>query len=468
MQLKITVIGAGFVGIPTALSFASDGFFVTLVEKDSRKLEVLRAGKMPLYEPGLDDALTTALAAKTLTLMSSDDLAAAIKGSRFIYLTLPTPTINGKCDIRALENACKDLAPHLAPGQVVVVKSTVRPGTTQHLYDLIAQNAPQLQSPQGCLLDMGMNPETLAEGTAWRDVRKPDRIIFGRRNSAIDPYVHQLFAPRILDDKGKLRIFNSYESAELSKYLSNALLAARLSMLNETARVCEEVGADIREVADGAGRDSRIGLRFLHPSLMWGGSCFGKDILSLKEAGESLHLSMPMSGAVHAANEYGLTRFIERLDRHFHSLANKTIAVWGLAFKPETSDVRYSPAVLVVKSLLEKGAYVRVHDFKAITEAKVELGEHPRLTYVSVAEKYPMLQDADALILLTEWDGYRNPDWMEVARFLKKPGLVADMRSIWDSALVTKHNLDYLGAGRSLLRAGTPHHAYERALGDLK
>jgi UDPglucose 6-dehydrogenase len=317
--------------------------------------------------------------------------------------------------------------------------------------------------------DMAMNPETMAEGTACADLAKPDRIMVGRINRALDPFFEKLYKAQTIDDPEKLRLYNSFESAELAKYAANGFLSTKTSFVNETARLAAKVGADIREVTDGMARDSRIGKFFLHPSKHgYGGSCFDKDIKGMEMIGKSFGLPMHLSRANHESNAYCIEDAVNDIVKYFDGgVRDQIVGVWGLAFKQGTDDVRNSQQLDVVKRLLDLGAIVQAHDPKAMEHVRFLCEKYPKLHLVE-GGKYPAARNARALIIQTEWSHYRNPEFEELKSLMHMPALIADHKTLFNPQDITDAGFDYLGAGRQFRKAGSKPLIFHRELPELK
>ncbi len=432
--MKIAVIGTGYVGLVTGTCFADSGNEVVCVDIDADKIAALNAGKVPIYEPGLEEMVEYNLAAKRL--MFTTDLAAAVKPAEIIYLAVGTPqNSNGSANLLALWSVVEGIAPHLREDAVVVTKSTVPVGTNAHIYA-------QLQELTGRDCDVASNPEFLKEGAAIDDFVKPDRVVVGVRNQRSADVLQQLYEPFLRTEHPFLVM--TPESAEMTKYVANALLATKISFINEMANLCERMGGDINDVRRGIGHDSRIGFAFLFPGVGYGGSCFPKDVRALSAMATELGIVPRMLTAVDAVNELQKKVMIEKVDQHFQQdLSNKTFAVWGLAFKPRTDDIREAPALVLIDHLLAQGARVQVHDPEAMPNVRAVYGD--KLTYCELQAE--ALQGADALVIMTEWKDYHRPNWEEMLAALKEP-TIFDGRNLYDSHRMHDLGFRYYSVGR--------------------
>jgi UDPglucose 6-dehydrogenase len=439
--VKVVVVGTGYVGLVTATCLAESGNEVTGVDKDARKVETLVGGKLPIYEPGLLELVQRNRREGRLTF--STDLGASVQPARLIFIAVGTPqSESGDADLSAIWAVADEVARHLkaaAPGppgsRVVVVKSTVPVGTNTRLYDrLRAAGCPHL--------DVASNPEFLKEGAALDDFMKPDRVVVGVRRPEVADVLRELYAPFLRTEQPFLAM--SPESAEMTKYAANAMLATKISYINEMANLCDRLGADVNDVRRGIGHDARIGFQFLHPGPGYGGSCFPKDVQALLGMGRALGLSLDLQAAVDRVNQRQKQVLFEKVRRHYGGdLKGKTVAVWGLAFKPRTDDIRESPALALVDSLLAAGVSVRVHDPEAMANVRAAYGD--RLTYAD--RPYGALEGADGLAVVTEWPEFRNPDF-EVMRRLLKERVIFDGRNLYDPKAMHGYGFAYYGIGR--------------------
>ncbi len=432
--MQIAIVGSGYVGLVTAACLADSGNHVVAIDNDRAKIEALRSGRCPFFEPGLEE-----LAGKNMRsgrLRFSTDLARGVADARVIFLAVGTPPrADGSADLSAIESAAVEVARGLTGPAILVTKSTVPVGTGARLEALIAAN-----TPHRC--PVVSNPEFLKEGSALSDFLRPDRVVIGADDPAAGDEIAELHQPFVRNNKPILRMGRA--AAELTKYAANAYLATRISFINEIADVCEHLNVDVNDVRRGIGSDQRIGHHFLYPGLGYGGSCFPKDVQALASFGRAAGADCQLLEAVHRRNLAQGQRMVRRvLDRLGENLAGKRLAAWGLAFKPETDDVREAPALTVIEALLKAGAQVAVHDPRAMESARRVLGE--RVTYHP--EPYAALQDADALLILTEWMEFRSPDFRRIAAMLRQP-LIFDGRNLYAAATMRRYNFEYYSVGR--------------------
>jgi UDPglucose 6-dehydrogenase len=432
--MKIAVIGTGYVGLVTGTCFADSGNDVTCVDIDERKIANLRQGIIPIYEPGLKELVLRNAAAERL--LFTTDLAAAVQSAQLVYLAVGTPpSEDGSADLSALRTVVRAIAPHLAANAIVVTKSTVPVGTC-------AEIESRLLELTGRQVDVASNPEFLKEGAAINDFMKPDRVVVGVRRDAVAAVLQQLYEPFLRTDHPFLVM--SPESSELTKYVANALLSTKISFINEMANLCERLGGDINDVRRGIGHDARIGFAFLFPGVGYGGSCFPKDVRALASIAQRVGVVPRILNAVDDVNHAQKTVLQEKIERHFGGdLRGKIIAVWGLAFKPQTDDIREAPALVLIDRLLELGAKVQVHDPEAMENVKHSYGD--RLSYA----KQPMeaLPGADALAIITEWSEFRNPDFAAIKKRMNKP-VIFDGRNLYRLSQMRSEGFSYYSIGR--------------------
>jgi UDPglucose 6-dehydrogenase len=432
--VKIAVIGTGYVGLVTATCLAESGNDVVGIDKDARKVETLTSGRLPIYEPGLLELVERNRREERLRFTT--DLAAGIQPAELIFVAVGTPPKDdGSSDLSAVR-AVGDAVADAAQGpKIVVIKSTVPVGTNRALAERLADRGARQ-------LHVASNPEFLKEGAAVDDFMKPDRVVVGVRRPEVGEVLRELYAPFLRTERPFLVM--SPESAEMTKYVANAMLATKISFINEMANLCERMQADVNDVRRGIGHDERIGFQFLFPGSGYGGSCFPKDVASLismaKQAGTPAHLIE----AVDRVNQAQKRVLGEKIKRHFGAeLKGKTLAVWGLAFKPRTDDVREAPALVLIDDMLAEGVRLRVHDPEALANVKALYGE--RLVYCD--RPYGALEGADALAIVTEWQEFRRPDF-EVMRRLMRGHVVFDGRNIYEPAGFEKFGFTYYGIGR--------------------
>ncbi|QHT68328.1 UDP-glucose/GDP-mannose dehydrogenase family protein [Rhodocytophaga rosea] len=432
--MKIAVVGTGYVGLVTGTCFAETGNEVTCVDIDVKKVEKLKNGIIPIYEPGLDILFERNIKAKRLRFTT--DLAEGIKEAQIIFLALPTPPgEDGSADLKYILKVSDDLGPLLQDYTVIIDKSTVPVGTAEKVRDRIAKNAK-------VEFDVVSNPEFLREGVAVEDFMKPDRVVIGTESEKAQKVLTHLYNPLVR--QGNPIIFMDERSAEMTKYAANAFLATKITFMNEIANLCEKVGANVDHVRMGIGSDSRIGKRFLFAGIGYGGSCFPKDVQALAKTSEEYNYDFKILQSVMEVNEIQKTKLIPKIKDYFDgALKGKTIAVWGLAFKPYTDDIREAPSLINIKELLEAGAKVKAYDPEAAENVKNIFGNKITLT----DGPYSALENADALLIVTEWPLFRTPDFGVVSKLLKNK-VIFDGRNLFDIAEMKELGYTYYSIGR--------------------
>jgi UDPglucose 6-dehydrogenase len=432
--MRIAMVGTGYVGLVTGTCFADSGNNVTCVDIDENKIEQLRAGEIPIYEPGLADLVKQNVAAGRLEF--STDLATAVAVAEVIYLAVGTPQDeDGSADLAALLGVTEAMAPHLLEDAVVVIKSTVPVGTN-------ARVTAQLKELTGRDCAVANNPEFLKEGAAVDDFLKPDRVVVGVRDPEVGELLRELYEPFLRTEKPFLVM--SPESAELTKYVANALLATKISFINAMANLTERMGGDINDVRRGIGHDSRIGFQFLFPGVGYGGSCFPKDVRALVSSCREVRIDPQMLLAIDQVNESQKQVLLNKIEKHFGGkLKGKCIAVWGLAFKPRTDDIREAPALVLLDNLIAHGAKLRVHDPAAMENTRQIYGE--KLTYFD--RPMDALDGAEALAINTEWSEFRHPDFKEMCRRMASP-VIFDGRNLFNPKRMATHGFTYHSIGR--------------------
>jgi len=431
--LKIGVVGTGYVGLVVGACLAETGNTVVCVDNNRAKVDALRRGEIPIYEPGLNEMIPRNVAEDRLRFTT--DLAEAVRSSEVLFIAVGTPQDgDGSADLTYVLQVAEGIAKAMDGFRVVITKSTVPVGTSALVKKKLAEGT---KHPFAVV----SNPEFLKEGTAVDDFLKPDRVVIGTDDPKVEQTMRQLYEPFVRT--GNPIMVMDHASAEISKYAANAMLATRISFMNEIANLCDQVGADVREVRHAMGRDSRIGPSFLFPGVGYGGSCFPKDIKALIRVGRDHGVEMRVVEAVDRANEAQKVILLPRLEGVLGGLEGKTIALWGLAFKPKTDDMRAAPALSIIEQLLEKGASVRAYDPKAGHEAKRTLGQ--RITYCT--RSYEALEGADALLVVTEWNEFREPDFARMKSLLRRP-VIFDGRNIYDPAEMKRQGFEYQGIGR--------------------
>ena len=431
--MKVAVVGTGYVGLVVGACLAETGNDVVCADVDAAKIKHLKANKLPIYEPGLEPIVIRNQREGRLTFTT--DVGSAVERSEVVFIAVGTPPDeDGSADLQHVLAVATTIGKHMNATKVVVTKSTVPVGTARKVR---AQIARETSTP----FHVCSNPEFLKEGAAVEDFMKPDRVVVGVDSPEAAKVIEELYTPFVRT--GNPLIVMDIPSAEMTKYAANAMLATRISFMNQIAQLCETVGADVTQVRRGIGSDRRIGQAFLFPGPGYGGSCFPKDVKALIRSGTEHKLPLDILSAVEAANHRQKKVLFEKLKRHLGSLGGKVIAVWGLAFKAETDDVRESPALVLIEELLAAGAKVQAHDPAAMETAAHHLGK--RVTYAG--HGFDALQDADALAIVTEWLEYRNPDFARMKQLLKRP-LIVDGRNLYDPALARAAGLEYFGIGR--------------------
>jgi len=433
--MKIAMIGTGYVGLVTGTCFADSGNEVTCIDIDQSKIEKLSQGKVPIYEPGLAEMVVRNASAGRLHFTT--ELDQAVRSATIVYLAVGTPSAeDGAADLTALWQVVDRIGLSLSPGAVVVIKSTVPVGTNAELCQRLLE-----RTGRDC--DVASNPEFLKEGAAINDFMFPDRVVVGVRRPEVATVLRDLYAPFLRTDKPFLVM--SPESAEMTKYVANALLSTKISFINEMANLCEKLQADVNDVRRGIGHDQRIGFAFLFPGVGYGGSCFPKDVRALSTMARKLGMEPRMMDAVEAVNNSQKLVLVNKIKAHFHNqLADRIIALWGLSFKPRTDDIREAPALVLIDQLLEAGAKVRVHDPVAMDNVREIYGDN--LLYGN----HPMdvLTSADALAINTEWGEFRNPDFAEIRRRMAAP-LIFDGRNLYDPKNMAAAGFTYYSIGRN-------------------
>jgi UDPglucose 6-dehydrogenase len=432
--MRIAVIGTGYVGLVAGTCFADSGHSVISVDVDEKKIAQLRAGETPIFEPGLSEILGKNIAAERLTF--STDLPAAVKASEVVFIAVGTPQgEDGNADLRIAMQVAHQIAAAVERYTVVANKSTVPVGTASRMQAEIAART-------SVEVDVISNPEFLKEGAALDDFLKPDRIVIGASSEKARAIMAELYAPFVRTESPIY--FMDPRSAELTKYAANAMLAARISFMNDVAALCERVGADVDAVRKAMGADERIGQKFLFPGCGYGGSCFPKDVKALVATARSHGLDFALLAAVDAVNDRQKRLLAQKAKVHFGgALRGKKLGIWGLAFKPKTDDLRAAPALALIDELLAEGALVTAHDPVAIENARRLLGERVQF----VQNPYAAVEGADALFLVTEWNEFRQPDFARIKSAMKQPVLF-DGRNVWNAKRVREMGFTYYGVGR--------------------
>jgi UDPglucose 6-dehydrogenase len=432
--MNLTVIGAGYVGLVAGTCFAESGNDVICVDIDANKIDLLNSGKVPIYEPGLEEMVRRNAAEQRLSFTA--DMVGAVKKATIIFIAVGTPQgLNGNANLDYVRATAKGVAKAMDSFKIIVTKSTVPVGTTDQIKQWISE---ETAHPFAVI----SNPEFLKEGAAVEDFMKPDRVVLGGDHADALETVKELYEPFVRT--GNPILIMDSRSAEMSKYASNAMLATKISFINEVARLCEQMNADIGEVRRAISLDRRIGPHFIFPGVGYGGSCFPKDIRAMIGMGGAVQ-EMVLLKAVETVNERQKGLLVEKVKRHFGAeLSNLTLAVWGLAFKPRTDDMRDAPAITVIESLLDGGARVQAFDPEAMEEARKIFADRIQYTH----RNYDALHGASALLILTEWNEFRRPDFGRIKKLLKQP-IIFDGRNIYDPSELQKLGFTYYSIGRS-------------------
>lgn len=433
--MNIAVIGTGYVGLVTGTCFAESGNKVTCVDIDPEKLQKLNNGIIPIYEPGLEAIFLRNI--KEGRLSFTKDLAEAAHSSEIIFLALPTPPMeDGSADLKYVLQVAKDLAAIIREYKVIVNKSTVPVGTADKVKAIFTANT---QVP----VDVCSNPEFLREGSAVEDFMKPERVVIGTDSPRVIEIMNRLYKPFVMS--GNPLIFMDVRSSELTKYAANSFLATKITFMNEIANLCERVGADVDNVRVGIGSDSRIGKRFLFPGVGYGGSCFPKDVQALYHTATEYRYDFQILSAVMAVNNTQKAILIEKIISYFgEDLSGLSFAVWGIAFKPNTDDIREAPALVIIQELLKRGASVVAFDPEAMLETKKH---YPHLNITYATSRDEALKNQDALLIITEWNEFRTPDFEKIKTSLKQP-VVFDGRNILNPEEMRNFGFYYGSIGR--------------------
>ncbi len=438
--MRIAVIGTGYVGLVSGTCFAEVGNKVTCVDVNAEKIAKLKQGVIPIYEPGLEEMVLSNVAHNTL--FFTTDLAEAVKDAEIAFIAVGTPMgDDGSADLQYVLSVAQGIGEAMQGELIIVDKSTVPIGTADKVRDTV----------QAALNKRGVthrfhvvsNPEFLKEGKAIQDFLKPDRVVIGADSEYAFQKMKALYASFFLQHERFITM--DIRSAEMTKYAANAMLATKISFMNEIANICERVGADVNKVRIGVGSDSRIGYSFIYPGCGYGGSCFPKDVLALKKLAEEVDYKAELIEAVDNVNnrqKYVIAQKV--IKKYGEDLAGKTFAVWGLSFKPETDDMREAPAIYIIKELVKRGATIQAYDPKAVHEAKICYLKDIPVTYVD--SKYEALKGADALLLLTEWKEFRVPDFDEIARLLKEK-VIFDGRNQYNAFALPTKGWEYVQVG---------------------
>lgn len=441
-NMKVAIIGTGYVGLVTGACLAETGNEVWCVDKNEEKIAKLLDGVIPIYEPGLEPLVKRGL--KEERLFFTTNLAKAVKNTDICFLTVDTPPAkNGAPDLTNVFAVAENLGERLTPPCLVVTKSTVPVGTTTKVKEKIAAKL----KARGINADgfaVASNPEFLKEGTSVQDFRYPDRIVVGVENPTDANVLKELYEPFMR--KRDCLLVMDIASAELSKYAANAMLACRISFMNELSRLSETVGADIDKIRRAIGWDPRIGQQFLYPGLGYGGSCLPKDVSALNQLGKEKNLSLPLLQAIEDTNQRQREWFLQKISRYYESpenLKDKVVALWGLAFKPETDDIREAPALFLIETLLKYGAHIKAFDPVAVENVARLFGKKIEL----VSNSYQCLSGADCLVIATEWNEFRSPDFKKMKQTMRQP-VIFDGRNLYPPQKMREMGFDYVSIGR--------------------
>lgn len=433
--MKIAVVGTGYVGLVTGTCFAETGNHVVCVDIDKQKVERLKNGEIPIYEPHLDVLFERNI--KQGRLLFTTDLAKGIEDAQIIFLALPTPPgEDGSADLKYVLQVADQLGHLIRDYKIVINKSTVPVGTAERVRDVIAKNCKTE-------FDVISNPEFLREGFAVDDFMKPDRVVIGTHSERAKKIMNELYAPFVR--QGNPIYFMDERSAELTKYAANAFLATKISFMNEIANLCEKAGANVDAVRIGIGSDDRIGKRFLFAGIGYGGSCFPKDVAALAKTSKDFKYDFRILDSVMQVNANQKLSIVEKMKSHFgNSLKGKKIALWGLAFKPDTDDIREAPALDIIRELLAMGAEVATYDPEAMNNVKSVIGEK----VIFGKDEYDILQNADALVIATEWSVFRTPEFGRISNLMNQK-IIFDGRNLYDLNQMKELGFTYYSVGRT-------------------
>lgn len=436
--MKITIVGTGYVGLVTGTCFSEVGIDVTCIDIDQKKIEGLKEGVMPIYEPGLEDMVKRNYEKNRLHF--STKLADSVKDSEAAFIAVGTPPgEDGSADLKYVLAVAREIGQNMENYIVVVTKSTVPVGTAQKVKNAVQEELDKrgVNIP----FDVASNPEFLKEGAAIQDFLKPDRIVVGIESDNAKKIMEKLYKPFLLN--GHPTIFMDVPSAEMTKYAANSMLATKISFMNDIANLCEIMGADVNMVRKGIGSDNRIGTKFIYPGVGYGGSCFPKDVKALIKTADENGYNMQVLKAVEGVNEAQKSVLVKKIKKHFgDDLSGMTFAIWGLSFKPKTDDMREAPSIVIINQLLALGAKVKAFDPVAMHEATRDLGD--TITYAK--DEYDTLVDADALLLVTEWPEFRVPNFNVIGKLLKNK-VIFDGRNIYDREELREAGFTYYGIG---------------------
>lgn len=438
--MKISIIGTGYVGLVSGTCFAEMGNDVICVDINSEKVNHLKQGIIPIYEPRLEELVKRNYKEKRL--FFTDNIKEAVENSFIIFIAVDTPSRkDGSPDLENIKSVAIDIGKYINSYKIIVNKSTVPVGTADFVKNIIIEEMEKRE--ENIEFDIVSNPEFLKEGSAIEDFMKPDRVVIGSDNVRTSEIMKELYSPFVRNNNPIITV--DIKSAEMTKYAANAFLATKISFINEIANLCEALGADVEQVKKGMASDSRIGGQFLYPGLGYGGSCLPKDVKIINYSAKQSDYNATIFDTVNAINDKQKTIIVEKILRHFDKKENITLAMWGLAFKPQTDDIREAPSVMIIKSLIEKGFKINAYDPEAINNVKNLLGEVENLEYFE--NMYDALEGVDAMILVTEWMQFRRPDFEKMKTLMKKP-LIFDGRNQYDPLIMKKLGFNYYCIGR--------------------
>ncbi len=436
--MKITIAGSGYVGLVTGACLSETGNNVLGYDIDAKRVESLNAGHCPIYEPGLPELLRDSRAAGRIRFTT--DIKEAVDHAEVVFIAIGTPPkADGDADLSHIEAFAREMAPHVSRPLTVAIKSTVPVGTGAHVEKII-------NARSTARVDLVSNPEFLKEGNAVNDFRRPDRVVIGADKPEAGEIIRELYLPFVRNQRPMLQM--SREASELTKYAANACLAARISFVNEIANLCDRLGIDVEEVRHGMGTDPRIGPQFLYPGAGYGGSCFPKDVQALHHTARKAGMETELLGAVHNVNERQKRVLFQKVRSRFgDGLRGMTAAIWGISFKPNTDDIREAAAVALIEELLKAGATVHAHDPQALSNLRQSYGD--RIAYYDTA--YAALEGADFLVICTEWNAFRSPDFQEMKKRLKHP-VVFDGRNLYEPKTLRRYGMEYFPIGRPAVK----------------
>ena len=441
--MRVCIIGTGYVGLVTGACLAENGNDVWCVDVDETKIAGLKEGRVPIYEPGLEDIVKRNMAQNRLRFTS--DLKEGLHESLFVFIAVGTPPMDDvSADLGYVYEAASQIGSLMEGYKIIVAKSTIPVGTTKRVQEIIKEKLEDRGRGE-IDFDVAFCPEFLKEGAAVEDCLRPDRIVIGTENERTAEFLKELFAPFVMKENRFYMM--SIPSAEMTKYASNAMLATRISFMNELSRLCEKVDADVDQVRVGMGTDSRIGSSFLYAGLGYGGSCFPKDVQALLHCASSMGVDLSILRAVEDANREQRKFFIDKIIGHFgENLGGKTFALWGMSFKPNTDDMREAPAITIAEALVSRGALIRVFDPVAMDRAREMLPKGDSVVFC--VDAYDALEGSDSLVLVTEWPQFRRPDWDRIRELMKPAAAVFDGRNQLSPSRVRALGFSYYGIGR--------------------